>query len=251
MQAAGIQCTILQAFDVNENANLTYAANFAHAPCTTSIEHLQVGDLDKYKQANVWVMSPPCQPYTLNGSEKDLQDERAASFVHLLKLLPQVQCKPSYLLLENVKNFECSKARDLLVQTCAALGYVMEEYLLCPTQLGIPNERIRYYFLARKAETSSITPLQTKLFESCECKPLSAYLLAQVPASLQIPDAALLKQKGYRFDLVHAASTRSACFTKSYGQTKFMRGTGSLVQTCNLEQVSIATNVVTFIDDRL
>ncbi len=34
------------------------------------------------------LMSPPCQPYVRVGLQRDLEDKRAASFLHLLKVLP-------------------------------------------------------------------------------------------------------------------------------------------------------------------
>ena len=44
-----------------------------------------------------------------------------------------------------------------------------------------------------------------------------------------IPDAELMKYKGYVFDIVTPDSKRCSCFTKAY--SKYIRGTGSLLST--------------------
>lgn len=51
-------------------------------------------------------MSPPCQPYTRIGLQQGSVDARAKSFLHLLKVLGEMENKPKYILVENVKGFE-------------------------------------------------------------------------------------------------------------------------------------------------
>ena len=54
----------------------------------------------------VWLMSPPCQPFTRQGKQDDLNDRRTDGFVHLMKtILPQLTTKPQYILLENCFRF--------------------------------------------------------------------------------------------------------------------------------------------------
>lgn len=56
--------------------------------------------------ADIWTMSPPCQPYTRIGLQQGSVDARAKSFLHLLKVLGEMENKPKYILVENVKGFE-------------------------------------------------------------------------------------------------------------------------------------------------
>ncbi|XP_025072595.1 tRNA (cytosine(38)-C(5))-methyltransferase isoform X2 [Alligator sinensis] len=56
---------------------------------------------------------------------------------------------PKYILLENVKGFETSSARNEFVQTLEACGFKYQEFLLSPTCLGIPNSRLRYFLIAK------------------------------------------------------------------------------------------------------
>ncbi|GJX75297.1 tRNA (cytosine(38)-C(5))-methyltransferase [Tanacetum coccineum] len=52
-----------------------------------------VADLDHYK-ANVWLLSPPCQPYTRQGLEKQSADARASSFLTILGIIPRLVLPP-------------------------------------------------------------------------------------------------------------------------------------------------------------
>eukprot|EP00750_Incisomonas_marina_P001821 INCI11697.1.p1 GENE.INCI11697.1~~INCI11697.1.p1 ORF type:complete len:437 (-),score=73.51 INCI11697.1:14-1324(-) len=107
--------------------------------------------------ANMWVMSPPCQPHTRNGNKGDSDDPRSAGFRNLLKILRETRQPPDFLLLENVEGFEGSQSHGALIEAIegAQAAYVYEEYILSPTQFGVPNQRDRYYFLARKVESSA------------------------------------------------------------------------------------------------
>ncbi|XP_023776030.1 tRNA (cytosine(38)-C(5))-methyltransferase isoform X3 [Cyanistes caeruleus] len=95
------------------------------------------------------LMSPPCQPFTRIGLQGDVSDPRTKSFLYILDILPRLQKLPKYLLLENVKGFESSSARNELLQTLGTCGFKYQEFLLSPTCLGIPNSRLRYFLIAR------------------------------------------------------------------------------------------------------
>ncbi|KAG9326692.1 hypothetical protein KVV02_002888 [Mortierella alpina] len=141
---------ILQAFDINTTANEVYAHNHGKKHLSQrNIEAVKMEVYDKHK-ADVWLMSPPCQPYTRTGNQEGSKDTRAKSFLYLMNILPKMQHPPNYLLLENVKGFEESDSRDLLVDCLTKAGYEFQELLITPLQIGIPNSRMRYYCLARK-----------------------------------------------------------------------------------------------------
>ncbi|XP_057239347.1 tRNA (cytosine(38)-C(5))-methyltransferase isoform X2 [Malurus melanocephalus] len=83
------------------------------------------------------------------GLQGDVSDPRTKSFLYVLDILPRLQKLPKYLLLENVKGFESSSARNELLQTLATCGFKHQEFLLSPTCLGIPNSRLRYFLIAK------------------------------------------------------------------------------------------------------
>ena len=57
---------------------------------------------------------------------------------------------PHYLLMENVKGFEGSNTRGEFVGVLNSLDYVVQEFLLSPTQFRMLNSRLRYYLLAKE-----------------------------------------------------------------------------------------------------
>ncbi|KAM6278674.1 tRNA (cytosine(38)-C(5))-methyltransferase isoform 7-T8 [Spheniscus humboldti] len=83
------------------------------------------------------------------GLQSDVSDPRTKSFLYILDILPRLRKLPKYLLLENVKGFESSSARNELLQTLERCGFKYQEFLLSPTCLGIPNSRLRYFLIAK------------------------------------------------------------------------------------------------------
>lgn len=62
-------------------------------PCPqANIGSLTARRLDKYG-AEAWLLSPPCQPYTRRGLQKQSADNRATSFLAVLDLLPQLKVR--------------------------------------------------------------------------------------------------------------------------------------------------------------
>ncbi|KAF9896529.1 tRNA (cytosine-5-)-methyltransferase, partial [Lobosporangium transversale] len=88
-------------------------------------------------------------PYTRGGKLLDDQDNRAKPLLHLLDQLERMSSPPTYVFLENVKNFEVSRSRERLVRLLNKMGYVFRECLLAPYNFGVPNDRLRYFLMAR------------------------------------------------------------------------------------------------------
>ena len=66
-----------------------------------NLEGITASALDSFK-ADIWLMSPPCQPFTRRGLQLHAADRRSASFTHLLELLPSLKVSPVGML-ENSK----------------------------------------------------------------------------------------------------------------------------------------------------
>eukprot|EP00879_Flechtneria_rotunda_P032906 GHRR01036359.1.p1 GENE.GHRR01036359.1~~GHRR01036359.1.p1 ORF type:complete len:171 (+),score=57.31 GHRR01036359.1:136-648(+) len=81
---------ILDAFDINHVANMVYQHTFGDAPRQVNLEHITAADLDSYA-ANLWLLAPPCQPYTRQGLQLGAQDARSRSFLHLLHIIASMQ----------------------------------------------------------------------------------------------------------------------------------------------------------------
>ncbi|NXU74012.1 TRDMT methyltransferase, partial [Oreotrochilus melanogaster] len=148
-------CTVAEivaAVDVNNLANEVYKHNFPSTPLwAKTIEGITLKEFDRLS-FDMILMSPPCQPFTRVGLQGDVSDPRTKSFLYILDILPRLQKLPKYLLLENVKGFESSSARNELLRTLETCGYKYQEFLLSPTCLGIPNSRLRYFLIAKLHE---------------------------------------------------------------------------------------------------
>ncbi|XP_024390498.1 tRNA (cytosine(38)-C(5))-methyltransferase 2 isoform X3 [Physcomitrium patens] len=178
LQEAGVEAVVVEAFDINEVANDVYEHNFGHRPSQRNIQRLTVSQLDAYK-ADTWIMSPPCQPYTRQGLRKDAGDARAFSFLQMLEMLPQMKFPPNYILVENVVGFEDSITHGHLIDMFEDLGFMTQEFILSPLQLGIPYSRPRYFCLAKKKPKSFVQPAYNNSL-LCELGPLVEFVKLQL-----------------------------------------------------------------------
>uniref|UniRef100_A0A8C6WUR4 tRNA (cytosine(38)-C(5))-methyltransferase n=1 Tax=Neogobius melanostomus TaxID=47308 RepID=A0A8C6WUR4_9GOBI len=256
LKDCGVAAQVVVAVDINTTANQIYQHNF---PCTPlwskSIEGIPLEDFNKLS-IDAILMSPPCQPFTRLGLKRDVVDQRTKSFLYVLDLLPKLSSPPRYILLENVKGFEESCARNQLVKILTECGYHFKEMMVSPTsvrtthywqythknsclnpflnldfscpQTGDGPECAQFlYKLETRAEQQrkqqqnsdqSITQIQDFLDPDVDLN-LEQYLL--LPKTL-LRYAPIL-------DIVHPTSRRSICFTKGYG--RYVEGTGSVLQS--------------------
>ncbi|GFR68792.1 tRNA (Cytosine-5-)-methyltransferase [Elysia marginata] len=149
LRESGVGYEIVMAVDINTTANKIYSHNFPNVNLVSfGLEKLTLKKLESL-DINTILMSPPCQPFTRVGKKGDCNDVRTQSFLHLLGLIKQMKKKPTYILVENVKGFDTSQTRDLLMECLTSCGYTYQEFLLTPLQFGIPNCRLRYYLVAK------------------------------------------------------------------------------------------------------
>ena len=143
--------SVVGSFDINPHANDVYAHNFGTRPIANSLSAIPSTRFDKLN-ANLWLMSPPCQPFTRQGAQKDTTDGRSQSFLRLIDILPELKNKPSHLLVENVVGFEVSDTRNALLQVLRDNGFTYKEFILSPRMFGVPYSRPRYFCIAKRKE---------------------------------------------------------------------------------------------------
>jgi site-specific DNA-cytosine methylase len=216
---------IAAAVDINHLALAAYRHNFPHHPVLQrSIQGLSAQALADFG-ADLWWLSPPCQPFTRRGRRLDDADPRAQPLLHLTDRIAEV--RPPYLALENVPGFESSRCRQRLLAVLEDAGYTVRETLLCPSQLGWPNRRQRYYLLAsRVSELSDIAgasgpPRPTRSLRS---------LLELEPMAARDPDLLVgPRLTSSYFHALHRVrgddpAAVTACFTAAYGRSPVRSG---------------------------
>ena len=154
-------------------------------------------------------MSPPCQPHGIRGAQRDLDDPRSEAFLSVIAAIAAV--RPTWVGLENVPWFAGSSAHARLRDVLDGCGYVVHERELCPTRLGIPNERRRFYLVAGPA----LMPVDSPVVA---LSPLSGFVRNDVDGDV---DPGLRERFGQAFHVVDRddAHAVTACFTAAYGRS--------------------------------
>jgi site-specific DNA-cytosine methylase len=223
---AGTNIQVVRALDHDQDALDIYSLNFpGHKAVKQDLERIEASELAAFS-ADLWWLSPPCQPYCLRGAGRDLDDPRAASLVRIMDILEQLpgSSLPMHLALENVEGFYRSKAREWLITILSSRGYKILEPLICPTQLGIPSRRPRYYLTASRSPFRNPPPvaatinlfLKDYLAHSPDCV---------VPVPLELPEQILSKfGKGLRIIDPDDPYAYTTCFTSGYGRSIMRSG---------------------------
>lgn len=217
--AAGLgpRARVVAAVDQNRGALEVYRHNFpAHHAVPKAVQSLADADWRGW-DADLWWMSPPCPPFTRRGLQRDLDDPRAASFRTLVGRIDEH--RPRYVAFENVPGFVDSRAHALLLATLDGAGYARRETLLCPTELGLPNRRARFYLVAGR-DTLADWP------ERRGPSVALADVLDPQPAPELWCDDGLARRYDGALNIVDATSEAAvtACFTSAYGRSPVRSG---------------------------
>ena len=215
--ALGERARIVEAIDISEVALATYRANFDHPTRVASVESIPTEALARL-EADLWWFSPPCQPFTRRGHRRDLDDPRSRPFLGLLEHLAATP--PHFVAMENVPEFRGSRAHGRLLDTLEAAGFVdVFEDIRCPSTMGVPNRRRRYYLIAgrRHLREPATLPLPRLHLED---------LLDPDPAPDLLLDADIAERYREAIHVVDAADPESVtrCFTSAYGRSPVRSG---------------------------
>ena len=218
---------VTAAIDINTVALGVYRHNFPHRTAARAIESLRADD-PLLHGADLWWMSPPCQPYTRRGKGRDLEDPRSRGFLHLLELIERL--RPPALALENVPEMRGSQAHARLRDVLDRGGYTVAERTLCPTELGVPNRRRRFYLVAsREGLGSWATPGPTSSNVApiglAPLPPLARCVDADDAPELQVKPQ-LLDRYAHAIDVVDADDPLAiaSTFTAAYGRSPVRAG---------------------------
>jgi site-specific DNA-cytosine methylase len=215
-EAARGRYEVVGAVDHDRRAQAVYAAHFPeHRREVKNLAAVKPAWLGAFG-ADLWWLSPPCTPHSVRGQRRDLDDPRSAALRNVLRAVREA--RPPALALENVPGFDGSDALAEVLEACAAAGLdhvVTRE--ICPTLLGVPGVRRRFYLVASRSPVVPGPPPRHEV-------PLRDVLGPDHDA-LRVPDDVLARFGGALHvvepDDDHAVA---ACFTRAYGNSPVYAG---------------------------
>ena len=141
-EAAGYE-TIGYEFD--ENAVNTYNKNLK-GKC--HLQKLEVGF--GYPDADIVIGGPPCQPFSVFGNQKGMEDARDG-FPIFIDAVKRIQ--PKVFLFENVRNLAFSHKWyfDLIRDELGKLGYFIDFKCINAVDYGVPQNRERMIVVGHKS----------------------------------------------------------------------------------------------------
>jgi DNA (cytosine-5)-methyltransferase 1 len=165
-EAAGGQCVLT--CEIDDAAMETYRLNYQPGH-----DHIFAGDIcelpsESILDHDVLVAGFPCQPYSIAGLRKGLQDERGTVFMEIIRILRDKQ--PKAFLLENVKGImahDKGATFGYMLSLLENLGYSMRYQVLnSMDHANVPQNRERVFivgFLDQAAATSFKFPAAKRL----------------------------------------------------------------------------------------
>ncbi len=210
-----VAASVVAAIDIDARIGEVYRINHGVTPRCQALESIR-----EIPAADLWWLSPPCQPYTRRGSRRAEADPRSAALEHLIGLIQRNQ--PPLIGLENVPEFEGSTHHHRLTDILDRGGYSVRTDVCCPTQWGVPMRRRRFYLRGRR-DGESIPP------PAIELAPVSLPAVLSDSAwddpSLRLSQS-LRQQYRDAIDVVDAEQQPATvgCFTSAYGKSPVRSG---------------------------
>ncbi|EOY31434.1 Pentatricopeptide repeat superfamily protein, putative [Theobroma cacao] len=253
LMKAGVNAQVVEAFDINDTANDVYQHNFGHRPYQGNIQSLTDADLDSYK-AHVWLLSPPCQPYTRQDTRAKMVEILAKSdFVTQELILSPLQfgvpySRPRYFCLAKRKplSFQCQLFNNQLLWSPSPLfgndeNMVIGEYdqsqenwdkLIESCQ---PIEKFLEF-----TSSSDQVDVETSSFGTTDVS-ANGLETSEEFVGGDAFDFSSIDQFVVPLNIVYPDSKRCCCFTKSY--YRYVKGTGSLLATVQPKRKGKATSL--------
>jgi len=155
LRGLGHECVF--ASEIDEELRSLYRTNYLEA------HGLIHGDIREYKQKipahDILCAGFPCQPFSKSGRQQGMLDKTRGTLFHeIVEILEQH--RPSYVILENVGNFERhdgGRTWKIVKESLAELGYQVRgtehvesggHGLISPHHLGFPHTRERFFIVA-------------------------------------------------------------------------------------------------------
>ena len=133
-------------FEMELFASETYRKNLS-GNCHT----LKLDTDFEYPNANIIIGGPPCQPFSVGGNQKGINDARDGFpvFIDAVKKL-----EPKVFMFENVRGLLYTNKWyfELIIEELQSLGYLIEFKLLNAVDFGVPQNRERLFVVGHRSE---------------------------------------------------------------------------------------------------
>jgi DNA (cytosine-5)-methyltransferase 1 len=143
-------------FEMDKAACETYNKNLAGECLAVKL------DLNfDYPAADIVIGGPPCQPFSVGGHQKGMEDARDGFplFIDAVKKL-----RPKVFMFENVRGLLYANKWyfDLVLAELKKLGYIIDFKLLNAVQYGVPQNRERLFVFGHRSKFNFPPPLRKK-----------------------------------------------------------------------------------------
>jgi DNA (cytosine-5)-methyltransferase 1 len=144
-------------FEMDKAATSTYNHNLK-GRCFA--EKLELGF--EYPNAEIIIGGPPCQPFSVGGHQKGIEDARDGFpiFIDAVKKL-----QPKVFMFENVRGLLYSNKWyfNLVIQELQKLGYFIDYKLLNAVNYGVPQNRERLFVIGHRSKFNFPKPKTKKV----------------------------------------------------------------------------------------
>jgi len=145
----GIKTKCVFSCDIDRACQEVYEANFGERPegDITRVDAAAIPDHD------ILLAGFPCQPFSIIGNRKGLDDTRGTLFFDIARILEAK--KPAALVLENVKMLKGhngGRTLDRIMESLKYLGYHADCHILNALDFGLPQKRERIYFVGTRKQ---------------------------------------------------------------------------------------------------
>lgn len=158
--------------DIDKYCQDSYEANFGERPFgdIKKIDEKDISDHD------VLFAGFPCQPFSIIGQMKGLNDTRGTLFYDIARIIKEK--RPKAFILENVKQLvghDKGRTLKIIIKLLKKLGYDVHYKVLNALDYGLPHKRERVIIVGHLEETMFSFPLPVRPF-----KPLDVILEEEV-----------------------------------------------------------------------
>ncbi|PIB26947.1 DNA cytosine methyltransferase [Maribacter sp. 4G9] len=149
--------------DIDQFAQESYESNFGERPAgdITKIDEKDIPDHD------ILFAGFPCQPFSIIGRMKGLNDTRGTLFFDIARILKEKE--PKAFVLENVKQLvghDKGKTLKVIIKSLQDLGYHVQYSVLNALDFGLPQKRERVVIVGHKEPILFTFPSPEKPYKS-------------------------------------------------------------------------------------